>query len=315
MNKRKTIGRTLNSASFSEKEINKEKQSFTLASGEKIDFQLEFINASELAAATYVELETNGRDQDALTDASLIDITRTIGFQQFFPAIGRRIDNKIEILDGSRRRAAALIKGVGLNILVTDISISLVDARQLACDIQTAKEHNLREVGLRLLSLRKSGLNQKEIAIAEGLSTAKVTRAIQAATVPNIMLSLFPVQSELTYPDYKVLLDIATSLTERNIDITDVIELINVESFPEDMAYDDIKTSLIKAYRSASDLILAKPAKQKIMTEKLWVFDDKDTYARKRQKDRAFSYEFNRLPKAIQQELDNVIQKTLKDML
>ncbi|MGF1860578.1 ParB/RepB/Spo0J family partition protein [Photobacterium profundum] len=133
---------------------------------------------------TYVELETNGRDQEALTEASLVDITRTIGLQQFFPAIGRRINNKIEIIDGSRRRVAALIKAVGLNVLVTDVSISLADARQLASDIQTAKEHNLREVGLRLLLLRENGMNQKEIAAIEGFSTAKVTRAIQAATVP-----------------------------------------------------------------------------------------------------------------------------------
>lgn len=133
---------------------------------------------------TYVELETNGRDQEALTEASLVDITRTIGLQQFFPAIGRRINNKIEILDDSHRRVAALIKTVGLNVLVTDVSISLADARQLASNIQTAKEHNLREVGLRLLLLRENGMNQKEIAAIEGFSTAKVTRAIQATTVP-----------------------------------------------------------------------------------------------------------------------------------
>lgn len=317
MNKRKTIGRTLNSATFTEHEniTSNEKQYFTLASGEKVAFQLECINAAELATVTYVELETNGRDQDALTDASLIDITRTIALQQFFPAIGRRVENRIEILDGSRRRAAALIKSIGLNILVTDSYISLADARQLASDIQTAKEHNLREVGLRLLLLRESGMNQKEVAVAEGLSTAKVTRAIQAATVPSAMLALFPVQSELTYPDYKLLLDISASLIERGIDINDVIEQVKMEAFPADMPDDDIKTALMKAYRIAVDQILAKPVKQKMLVEKLWAFDDKNTYARKRQKDRAFIYEFNRLPKAVQQELDQVIQATLNKML
>lgn len=59
-------------------------------------------------------------------------------------------------------------------------------------DIQTAKEHNIREIGLRLLSLKESGLNQKEIAEQEGLSQAKVTRAVQAATVPQELIDLPP---------------------------------------------------------------------------------------------------------------------------
>ncbi|WAH61957.1 hypothetical protein LZ023_36090 (plasmid) [Pseudomonas silvicola] len=69
-------------------------------------------------------------------------------------------------------------------MLVTDVAITADEARRLAQDIQTAREHNLREVGMRLLSLKESGLSQKEIAQSEGLSQAKVTRALQAASVP-----------------------------------------------------------------------------------------------------------------------------------
>ncbi|SUI05122.1 plasmid partition protein B [Salmonella enterica subsp. enterica] len=60
--------------------------------------------------------------------------------------------------------------------MVTDENLSADEARQLAKDIQTAKEHNLREIGLRLIALKESGFNQKEIAELEGLSQAKVTR-------------------------------------------------------------------------------------------------------------------------------------------
>lgn len=35
-------------------------------------------------------------------------ITRTIKLQQFFPAIGREVDGRIEVLDGTRRRAACI---------------------------------------------------------------------------------------------------------------------------------------------------------------------------------------------------------------
>lgn len=61
--------------------------------------------------------------------------------------------------------------------MVTEEHLSADEARQLAKDIQTAKEHNLREIGLRLIALKESGFNQKEIAELEGLSQAKVTGA------------------------------------------------------------------------------------------------------------------------------------------
>lgn len=108
-----------------------------------------------LGSETTVNFLVNGRDQSALTKESVSDIIRTINLQRLFPAIGRRIDGKIEILDGSRRHAAAIFCGVGLDILVTNTNISLGDARQLAADIQTAREHNIREIGLRLIQLRE----------------------------------------------------------------------------------------------------------------------------------------------------------------
>lgn len=151
------------------------------------------VPAADVETKTYVLQEINGRDQSALTPESLQDITRTISLQQFFPAIGVRHDDRIEILDGSRRRASAILKHVGLDILVTDEPLTVSEARKLAQDIQTAREHNIREVGTRLLALKQSGLTQKEIAEAEGLSQAKVTRALQAASVSSELLSLFPI--------------------------------------------------------------------------------------------------------------------------
>ncbi|WP_325168563.1 ParB family protein [Photobacterium carnosum] len=44
-------------------------------------------------------------------------------------------------------------------------------------------------------------------------------------------------------------------------------------------------------------------------------FDDKNKFARKRNKGRDVSYEFLRLPKNIQAELDRVIAETLKKYL
>lgn len=315
--KRKTIGRTFSGTQLSQDvSIKDQNQRFTLSSGKTAVFQLEVIPAEEVAEKTFVQLLVNGRDQTGLTEASLSDITRTIKLQQFFPAIGRKVGDKIEILDGSRRRAAALLCNVGLNVLVTHAELSIDDARKLAADIQTAKEHNLREIGLRLLQLRESGLSQKEIAESEKLSTAKVTRAIQAASVPPEIIALFPVFSELTYPDYKILLDAHSQIIKQGISVGKLIENVNDEKLRidnfNDLAADEQKTILIKLFKQVAKSVLSQPTDKKSIINPLWTFDEKDIYARKRIKDRSFSYEFNRLPKAFQEELDRVIQVVMR---
>ncbi|KTG78203.1 chromosome partitioning protein ParB, partial [Klebsiella pneumoniae] len=101
--------------------------------------------------------------------------TRTINLQQFFPAIGRVINGCIEVLDGSRR-AACIFSGAKFEILVTEDEISLEDARQLAKDIQTAREHTLREIGQRYQFMYANGMSKDEIARVEDVSPASVSR-------------------------------------------------------------------------------------------------------------------------------------------
>ena len=206
---------------------------------------------------------------------------------------------------------------VGLNILVTDTDITTDDAQQLAADIQTAKEHNLREIGLRLLLLRESGLNQTEIASSQQLSKAKVTRAIQAASVPADMLSVFPVQSELSYNDYKLLLDIAALFKQKKLDIDALIVAVDdeLQSRTEQLTADEWTKLALKLYREHSAIMVDKPKIEKAQISALWKFNDKNKFARKRNKGRDFSYEFSRMPKDLQAELDRVIVDTLKKYL
>lgn len=313
--KRTTIGRTFTQSLHKDSiEVEGYTQRFTLASGKTASFKLLRVEADNVEIDTFVTLETNGRDQSALTPESLRDITRTLKLQQFFPAIGRRLPLGIEILDGSRRRAGAIIEKVGLNVLVTESDISASDARQLAADLQTAKEHNLREIGLRLLILRENGMTQKEIAQSEMLSEAKVTRAIQAASVPPEMLAPFPVQSELAYTDFKLLLDIHQQLMTKQISVDDVVEKINESkaTLSDNLATDEVKSAIIKLFKSVTTMMLENPEKQKIITTSLWNFVVKDKFARRKTKGRLLSYEFNRLPKEVQDELDLVIQNTIE---
>lgn len=314
--KRITIGRTFSQTPLQSEDTSSDHQQiFILSSGKRALFTLEHISAKDIADQTYVVMETNGRDQSGLTPESLRDIIRTIKLQQFFPAIGIRRGNCIEILDGSRRRAAALHCKTGLDVLVTEAAISAEEARRLAQDIQTAREHNLREVGIRLMSLKESGLSQKEIAQSEGLSQAKVTRALQAASVPLELVTLFPNHAELTYPDYKTLLQAYEKLQETGQSTQALIDAIgmDVDSIcaRDNLAEDEVKNSILRLVRNGSQTLVQTPAKDKLVAMPLWTFADKDRFARKKTRGRMFSYEFNRQSKELQDELDRVINETL----
>ncbi len=313
---RRTIGRQFNSQTNADENSAAETtQYFTLNSGRRVKFTLEVIPASEVEKKTFVRQETNGRDQSALTKESLKDILRTIKFNQFFACIGVRNGEQIEILDGSRRRASAIHAGTGLNVMVTSDQLSTEEARLLAKDIQTAKEHNIREIGLRLMILKNSGLNQKDIALSEGLSQAKVTRALQAASVSQEIISLFPVQSELSFTDYKLLMEIDSNLSEKGISflsLNDEIsnslhQIISDDERPEDVK----KADILKLIQRASLSLINPPSKDKSVITQLLNFSDKDKFARKRVKGRNFSYEFSRLSKEVQHELDQAINEVL----
>ncbi|MGL4212322.1 MAG: ParB family protein [Morganella morganii] len=315
--KRKTIGRTLSAAlpAYPAADIG-EARRFILKSGKSAVFHLVSVSAEELEERTFVRFSVNGRDQRALTPESLTDITRTIRQQQFFPAIGYRTHGKIEILDGSRRRAAALLCHVGLTVLVTDTDISNDDAKQLAADIQTAKEHNIREIGLRLVLLREKGMSQKEIAVSEQLSAAKVTRAIQAATVPDDLIELFPVPSELVHNDYRQLLLIDNLIKAEKLSRDDVLaemnDRVNTVISNGQTAADEQKKIILSELKAVTNGLVLRNKPDTAEVIPLRSFDDKNTYARKRIRGRGCSYEFNRIPKSLQDALDREIRSVLE---
>ena len=313
---RKTIGRQLHTQMAAENVPSEGRvQIFTLKNGRRVKFSFTTVPSNEVGSKTYVRQATNGRDQSALTKESLKDIIKTIKLQQFFPCIGVIVEDLIEILDGSRRRAAAIHVHAPLDVMTTSEQLSAEEARQLAKDIQTAKEHNLREIGIRLQSLKDNGLSQKDIAEHEGLSQAKVTRAIQAASVPQELISLFPIQSELSFSDYKSLLEIDESLQQKGINYQlfhetmkyKLDEIISNERFAED----EQKAAVLKLISNTSLSLLSTPAKEKPVVTTLWDFEEKDKFARKKTKGRSFTYEFNRLPKEVQSEIDQAISDVL----
>ncbi len=319
--KRPTIGRTFTSSILGEENTASGSQQhvFVLSTGRHATFTEMILEHDRVAEDTFVVEETNGRDQTALTADSLKDITRTLRFQQFYPCIGIQNDERIEILDGSRRRASALLCHVGLRVLVTREALTVAEARHLAKDLQTSLQHNIREVGLRLQRMKEAGMNQKEIAEKEGLSQAKVTRALQAAAAPRELVALFPVQSELTFSDYRLLFTAGELLSAKGIEYAQLIDNIMPEMEPiltgSDLAEDEVKNRLMKMISREAASLADKTGRDRAVLTPLWSFSEKDRFARKRVKGRTFSYEFNRLPKELQDELDRMIGHILKKNL
>lgn len=287
---------------------------FTLKSGNQAKFTLSTILNGDIEEKTFVDPAVNGRDQRYVTPESVSDITRTINLQQFFPAIGRVINGCIEVLDGSRRRAACIFSGAKFEILVTEDEISLEDARQLAKDIQTAREHTLREIGQRYQFMYANGMSNDEIARVEDVSPASVSRAFQAASVPAEMVELFPVINELSLADYQLLLKISEDLDSKGVPLSDLlgkvqadISAAKVESVSKSLIMDSFK-------RHSKQL---KPAPVKtVQTEKLREFEDKKQFARKKTdpSKRLVTYEFARLPASVQAELDKAIRLVMGNM-
>ncbi|AWP35234.1 ParB/RepB/Spo0J family partition protein [Pantoea vagans] len=311
------LGRQLGNSSFSKMMTESDSERvFTLKSGAQARFVLTRILHDDIEAQTFVDATVNGRDQAFLTPESVSDISRTIKLQQFFPAIGREVEGRTEILDGSRRRAACLYNGTAFEVLVTRDELSLSDARQLATDIQTAREHTLRELGKRLKLMYPADMNQSDIAAAEGLSAAKVTRAFQAASVPEDVISVFPSVSELSISDYQVLLDVTERA--RAIGISAVQLAGNVRVRMEGEAYDDrtdpaFKTKIISYFRAESAEPKKESVSKKVVTEKLAEFADKKQFARKKTDSdkRLVTYEFSRLSAACQAELDAAVRSVI----
>lgn len=321
MKELKKMGRTLGNSSFSKMLSEKESvRTFTLKSGATARFTLTMILHDDIETQTYVDATINGRDQAFLTEESVSDISRTIKLQQFFPAIGREVDGRIEILDGSRRRAACVYSDMPFEVLVTKDELSLSDARQLALDIQTAKEHTLRELGNRLKLMYPEHMNQSDIAAAEGLSPAKVTRAFQAASVPDEMISVFPSVGELSINDYKTLLDIAEKAVSRQISVQELAKGVR-ERIAHDALneHDDpaVKAKIIGYFRAASAESKSARDAKKVVIEKIAEFGDKKQFARKKidAEKRLVTYEFSRLPAAWQAELDDAVKTVIEKML
>ncbi|MCU8278076.1 ParB/RepB/Spo0J family partition protein [Vibrio vulnificus] len=289
-----------------------------LASGNTATFNEVTLSYEQVRDNTYVTFEVNGRDQSLLTKDSLSDLA-SLEFQQFYPAVGRELNGKIDVLDGSRRRAWFLLQEGRVKtfrILVTQDEISVSDAKALAKQLQTAKEHNLREIGQQCIAIKSANteITQAEIAKQVGLSQAGVSKAMKAASIDEKLVKLFPVVNALSHPDY-ALLDKVMKTCDDKKQIASFVKkiekgLVNIQA---EYSLEDQKDAIVAAIKDELKIAEAKKESDKAEVTPLAQFDSKGMFARKRVKGRNFSYEFGRLSKEMQDKLDAAISKVLEE--
>lgn len=128
------------------------------------------------------------------------------------------------------------------------------------------------------------------------------------------MISLFPVQSELSFSDYKILLEVNEKLSEKGLTSEGLIQSVSDQHDAILSDYerpeDEKKVSILKLIFQASQALIAPPPKEKSVISALWTFNEK-TSSRANVKGRTLTYEFSRMPKVVQDELDKAINEVL----
>lgn len=160
----------------------------------------------------------------------------------------------------------------------------------------------------------KSGeLTQEDTAKIMNLSRQAVGRALKAASIDSKLIALFPVVNDLSHTDYSILAKVMKAFTDDKKALSSFIKKITskaVNAQPE-QSQEDVKDELIPCIKTELKIVEAKQESDKATVIPLAEFDSKGMFARKKVKGRNFSYEFRRLSKDVQAELDAAILAVL----
>lgn len=166
--------------------------------GRNVSLKMHILTPEKIAKASMV-FSGNERDQDLLTELSLSDLVPTFKISgQQFPAIGRMVNGIIEIADGSRRRAAAIITKQSFKVLVGELSNDdMTWLTKLGNNYQPTSAY---ERGKRYARRLKNEFenNISALAKAESVDRKLITRYIKVSTLPVDIIKSFPAPHNLT---------------------------------------------------------------------------------------------------------------------
>lgn len=204
---------------------------YTLQNGRKVEFKRITIPAGQVETLTYAHA-LNKRIADELTRASLENMINSISRQQYQPVIAQLVDGKYATLDGTRRRQSSIFASVGLDILYCEEDLTNAEVKSLSKELQTAKEHSVRDNGRAFaLSLSEDpNKTQEDIAEQEGFSQGYVSKALKAWAIPQEIINLFEYPSDLTLQQFAEITKVLEFIVEKKISMDEVVS--NTEVLP-----------------------------------------------------------------------------------
>lgn len=166
--------------------------------GKEVKFTLETIPGTSVAETTKV-WAGNERDQELLTEDALDDLIPSFLLTgQQNPAFGRKVDDFIEVADGSRRRMAAILTSSEYRILVGDLDNQQMDALcKIGNDYRPTSAYERGKRYTYRLSTEFNG-NISALADAENISRKIINRCISTAKLPKEVIALFSHPGELS---------------------------------------------------------------------------------------------------------------------
>lgn len=154
---------------------------------------------------------------------------------------------------------------------------------------------------------------QEDVAAMIGISRPAVSKALKAASIDQRIIALFPVVNALSHTDYALLGKVMKTYQEDSKGLTAFIQKLGKKAVNVQVEHcsDENKEALLSLIKSELKIAESKKVTDKAEVTQLAEFTSKGMFARKKVKGRNFSYEFGRLSKELQSELDEAIQAVL----
>jgi ParB family chromosome partitioning protein len=263
--------------------VNGEDKEHILYSGKLAIFELKKLSHDELVNDSFVDEMVNGREQDNITSENVSSVSCSIEQTQFYPCYVVKVDGKYEFIDGSRRLAGAIEKGVGLECFVSEDEFTIADKIHLAAQLQTAKEHNFREQGIKIQNfINAESIEQQEAARVFGHSTATISRLLKAASISKELLRIFPDRDLITLDGYGKLAKAEKELAKQEISVPVFLDEHQIdidEALALELPLTEKTKTLIDVIADA--LFKKKTVKKEIAKEiPLAHYNDKNKYAK-----------------------------------
>jgi ParB family chromosome partitioning protein len=295
--------------------VSGEYKEYVLYSGTIATFELKKLSHDELVNTAFVDEMVNGREQDNITSDNISSVSGSIEQTQFYPCYVIKVGGRYEFIDGSRRLAGAIEKGVGLECFISEDEFTIADKIHLAAQLQTAKEHNFREQGIKIQNfINAESIEQQEAAKVFGHSTATISRLLKAASISKELLRIFPDRDLITLDGYGKLAKVEKELAKQEIPVPVFLDehQINID---EALALEFPLTEKTKTLIDVIvDALFKKETVEKEVAKEFTLanYDDKNKYAKAISQGDKIQFMFKGLKPDITKQIEDFIRSKIQ---